>query len=259
MDLGIRGRRAIVCGAGAGLGRATATALAREGVSVIAAARDEERLRRAVDEITAETGAEITPVVTDVTTEQGRTALLDACPQPDILVNNAGGPPAGDFRNWTRDDWLRAIDANMLSAVFLIQGTIDGMIARGFGRVVNITSHMVKQPANILALSNGARAGLTGFVGGLARDVARHNVTVNNVLPGQFDTERLRSNHQVFAQASGGDAEALRERQRSQIPARRFGDPEEFGDVCAFLCGARAGFITGQNILIDGGQFPGLL
>ncbi|HLK24534.1 MAG TPA: SDR family NAD(P)-dependent oxidoreductase, partial [Caulobacteraceae bacterium] len=157
MDLGLSGRRAIVCGASAGLGRATATALAREGVSVVAAARGEERLRRAVDEITAETGAEITPVVTDVTTEQGRAAVLDACPQPDILINNAGGPPAGDFRNWTRDDWLRAIDANMLSAVFLIRGTIDGMIARGFGRVVNITSHMVKQPANILALSNGAR------------------------------------------------------------------------------------------------------
>jgi 3-oxoacyl-[acyl-carrier protein] reductase len=147
----------------------------------------------------------------------------------------------------------------MLSAIFLIQATIDGMIERKFGRVVNITSHMVKQPASILGLSNGARAGLTGFVGGLAREVARHNVTLNNVLPGQFDTDRLRSNHQRFAAASGGDIDAFRERQQSQIPARRFGQPAEFGDACAFLCGANAGFITGQNLLLDGGQFPGLL
>ena len=259
MDLGIKGRRAIVCGGSAGLGRATATALAREGANVVIAARSADRLRAAAEEIAAETGAEVRPVAADVTTDEGRAALLEACPEPDILVNNAGGPPPGDFRNWTREDWLKAIDGNMLSAIFLIQGTIDGMIARKFGRVVNITSHMVKQPANMLGLSNGARAGLTGFVGGLARDVARHNVTLNNVLPGQFDTDRLRSNHERFAQASGADVEALRERQKSQIPARRFGDPAEFGEMCAFLCGARAGYITGQNILLDGGQFPGLL
>jgi 3-oxoacyl-[acyl-carrier protein] reductase len=259
VDLGIKGRKAIVCGGSAGLGRATAMALAREGVGVVIAARTEERLRRAADEIAAETGAEVRGVAADVTTDDGRAALLEACPEPDILINNAGGPPPGDFRTWTRDDWLKAIDANMLSAIFLIQATIDGMIAREFGRVVNITSHMVKQPTNILGLSNGARAGLTGFVGGLARDVARHNVTLNNVLPGQFDTDRLRSNHQRFAQTSGTDVDALRERQRSQIPARRFGDPAEFGDMCAFLCGARAGYVTGQNILLDGGQYPGLL
>jgi 3-oxoacyl-[acyl-carrier protein] reductase len=259
MDLGIKGRKAIVCGASAGLGRATAMALAREGVAVVIAARTEERLRKTAEEIASETGAEVHPVVADVTTDTGRAAVLAACPEPDILINNAGGPPPGDFRTWTREDWLKAIDANMLSAIFLIQATIDGMIARRFGRVVNITSHMVKQPAAILGLSNGARAGLTGFVGGLARDVARHNVTLNSVLPGQFDTDRLRSNHQRFAQTSGGDVEALRERQRGQIPARRFGDPAEFGDMCAFLCGARAGYITGQNILLDGGQFPGLL
>lgn len=259
MDLGIGGRTAIVCGASAGLGKATALALAREGVAVVIAARTEDRLNRAAEEIVAETGATVRPVAADVTTEAGRAAVLEACPQPDILINNAGGPPPGDFRSWTREDWLKAIDANMLSAVFLIKATIDGMIDRKFGRVVNITSHMVKQPAAILGLSNGARAGLTGFVGGLARDVARHNVTLNNVLPGQFDTDRLRSNHQRFASASGGDVEALRERQRNQIPARRFGDPAEFGDMCAFLCGARAGYITGQNILLDGGQFPGLL
>jgi len=257
MDLGIKGRKAIVCGASAGLGRATATALAREGVSVVIAARDEARLRKAADEIAAETGAEVRPVAADVTTDAGRAALLAACPDPDILINNAGGPPPGDFRTWGREDWLKAIDANMLSAIFLIQATIDGMIAHEFGRVVNITSHMVKAPVSILGLSNGARAGLTGFVGGLSREVARHNVTLNCVLPGQFDTDRLKSNHARFAQ--GGDIEAFRERQRSQIPARRFGEPEEFGDMCAFLCGARAGYITGQNILLDGGQFPGLL
>ena len=259
MDLGLKGRKAVVCGASAGLGRATATALAREGVSVVIAARSAEPLRKAAEEIAAETGAPVNAVAADVTTEQGRAALLNACPEPDILINNAGGPPPGDFRKWSREDWLKAIDANMLSAIFLIQATIDGMITRKFGRVVNITSHMVKQPASILGLSNGARAGLTGFVGGLAREVARHNVTLNNVLPGQFDTDRLRSNHQRFAQTSGEDLEALRERQRNQIPARRFGDPAEFGDMCAFLCGARAGYITGQNILLDGGQFPGLL
>jgi 3-oxoacyl-[acyl-carrier protein] reductase len=257
VDLGIKGRKAIVCGASAGLGRATATALAREGVSVVIAARDEARVVAAANEIAAETGADVKPVAADVTTEAGRAAVLAACPQPDILINNAGGPPPGDFRNWSRDDWLKAIDGNMLSAIFLIQATLDGMIERKFGRVVNITSHMVKAPANILGLSNGARAGLTGFVGGLSRDVARHNVTLNSVLPGQFDTDRLKSNHAKFAQ--GGDVEAFRDRARSQIPARRFGEPQEFGDMCAFLCGANAGFITGQNILLDGGQFPGLL
>lgn len=259
MDLGIKGRTAIVCGASAGLGRATATALAREGVTLYVAARTADRLEQAAREIAAETGATVTPVACDVTTDDGRAALLDACPAPDILVNNAGGPPPGDFRTWSREDWIKALDANMLSAIFLIRATLDGMIARQFGRVVNITSHMVKEPKAILGLSNGARAGLTGFVGGLSRDVARHNVTINNVLPGQFDTDRLRSNHARFAAASGADVEALRERQRSQIPARRFGDPAEFGDMCAFLCAARAGYITGQNILLDGGLYPGLL
>jgi len=259
VDLGLKGRKAIVCGASAGLGRATATALARDGVSVVIAARTEERLRQAAEEIAAETGAQVVWVAADVTTEAGRASVLEACPEPDILINNAGGPPPGDFRSWTRDDWLKAIDANMLSAIFFIKATLDGMIERRFGRVVNITSHMVKQPAAILGLSNGARAGLTGFVGGLARDVARHNVTLNNVLPGQFDTDRLRSNHQRFADAAGRDLESVRENARNQIPARRFGDPAEFGEACAFLCSAKAGFITGQNLLLDGGQFPGLL
>jgi 3-oxoacyl-[acyl-carrier protein] reductase len=251
MDLGISGRTAIVCGASAGLGRATATALAREGVKIIAAARGEDRLVGAADEIARSTGATVIPVVADVTTEAGRAAVLAACPDPDILINNAGGPPPGDFRDFSRDDWIAALDANMLSAIFLIRATIDAMIERRFGRVVNITSGAVKAPIGQLALSNGARAGLTGFVGGLARQVAAHNVTLNNVLPGLFDTDRLKA-------LQGGDA-AVRERQAAQIPARRFGDPAEFGDACAFLCGARAGYITGQNLLIDGGQFPGLL
>jgi 3-oxoacyl-[acyl-carrier protein] reductase len=185
--------------------------------------------------------------------------VLAACPAPDILVNNAAGPPPGDFRAWTRDDWLKAIDANMLSAIFFIKATLDGMVERRFGRIVNITSHMVKEPAAILGLSNGARAGLTGFVGGLSREVARHNVTMNNVLPGQFDTDRLRSIHERSAKAAGTELEAFRERQRSLVPARRFGEPAEFGHVVACLCAAQAGFITGQNILLDGGQYRGLM
>ncbi|HEY1880577.1 MAG TPA: SDR family oxidoreductase [Caulobacteraceae bacterium] len=251
MDLGLKGRRAIVCGASAGLGRGVATSLAREGVILTLAARGEDRLALAVAEIAAETGATVSGIACDVTTEAGREALLAAEPAPDILVNNAGGPPAGDFRDFSRDDWIKAIDGNMLSAVFLIRAVIDGMIERRFGRIINITSGAVKSPIAFLALSNGARAGLTGFVGGLSRQVAANNVTINNVLPGLFDTDRLRSLH-------GGD-QAVRERQMGQIPARRFGDPAEFGDLAAFLCGERAGYITGQNLLIDGGQFPGLL
>jgi 3-oxoacyl-[acyl-carrier protein] reductase len=259
MDLGIAGRSAIVCGGSAGLGRGVAAALAADGVNVLLAARSEDRLRQTADEIGASATGKVTWVIADVTTDEGRAAVLKACPQPDILINNAGGPPPGNFRTWSREDWLKAIDANMLSAIFLIRDTIDGMIERRFGRVVNITSHMVKQPAAILGLSNGARAGLTGFVGGLSRDVAQHNVTINNVLPGQFDTDRLRTNHAKFAQATGREPEAMREGARNQIPAKRFGDPEEFGAMCAFLCSAKAGYITGQNILLDGGQFPGLL
>jgi 3-oxoacyl-[acyl-carrier protein] reductase len=251
MDLGIAGRTAIVCGASAGLGRGAAEALAREGVNIIAAARGEDRLVGTADEIARATGVKVTPVVADVTTEAGRAAVLAACPSPDILINNAAGPPPGDFRAFSREDWIRAVDANMLAAIFLIRATLDAMIERRFGRVVNITSGAVKAPIAALALSNAARAGLTGFVGGLARQVAAHNVTLNNVLPGMFDTDRLRA-------LQGGD-EAVRERQRGMIPARRFGEAAEFGEACAFLCGARAGFITGQNLLIDGGQFPGLL
>ena len=216
-------------------------------------------LEVAAREIGAASGTTVEWVAADVTTEAGRRSILDACPDPDILVNNAGGPPPGDFRTWSRDDWIRALDANMLSAIELIRATIDAMIARRFGRIVNITSHMVKAPVAMLGLSNGARSGLTGFAGGVARDVAAHNVTINNLLPGQFDTDRLRSNHERFAAARNAAAAEMREVFRKQIPAQRFGDPAEFGAACAFLCSARAGFITGQNILLDGGQFPGLL
>lgn len=259
MDLGISSRSAIVCGASAGLGRGAARALAKEGVRLVIAARGEERLRQAAETIAAETGADVTPVACDVTTEDGRERLLAACPDPDILINNAAGPPAGDFRDFSRQDWIAAVDANLLAAVFLIRATIDGMIARRFGRVVNITSGSVKSPIGNLALSNAARAGLTGFVGGLARQVAQHNVTLNNVLPGQFDTDRLRSLQKIGAEAAGRDLDSFRQRQMAAIPAGRFGDPDEFGEACAFLCGVGAGFITGQNLLIDGGQFPGLL
>lgn len=259
MDLGLMGRTAIVCGGSAGLGRGIATALAREGVSVLIAARDPQRLQRAASEIAAETRGRVQSVQADITTEEGRSALLAACAQPDILINNAGGPPPGDFRSWSREDWIKALDANMLSAILLIKATIDGMIERRFGRIVNVTSHMVKQPVGLLGLSNGARSGLTGFAGGLARDVARYNVTVNNLLPGQFDTDRLRSNHQKFSAARNVDYEKFRADSRDQIPAKRFGDPMEFGAVCAFLCSVHSGYVTGQNILLDGGQYPGLL
>lgn len=259
MDLGIAGRAAIVCGGSAGLGRGVATALAREGVVVHLAARDEQRLAAAAREIAQETKGDVRPVVADVTTDAGREAVLSACSAPDILINNAGGPPPGDFRSWGREEWMKAIEANMLSPILFIRATVDGMIARRFGRIVNITSHMVKQPVGVLGLSNGARAGLTGFVGGLSRDVARHNVTINNVLPGQFDTDRLRSNHTRFAAAHKVDVQQFRDQAMSQIPARRFGDPAEFGAICAVLCSTHGGYVTGQNILLDGGQYPGLL
>jgi len=260
MDLGIAGRRAIVCGASKGLGRGCAEALAREGVHVWLVARSPEALAQTAREIAARGGGgRVETVAADVATPEGRSAILAACADPDILVNNAGGPPIGDFRNWSREDWIRALDANMLSAIELIRATIDAMIARRFGRIVSITSHMVKSPMGFLGLSNGARAGLTGFVGGLARDVAAHNVTLNNLLPGQFDTDRLRSNQEKLAAGRKLSIDQVREQWSAQIPARRFGTPGEFGAACAFLCSAQAGFITGQNLLLDGGQFPGLL
>ena len=255
MDLGIDGKWALVCAASKGLGKGCAAALVREGVSVVITARGEEALQATAAELRALNPAvQVRSVAGDITTAEGRAAALAACPQLDILVNNAGGPPPGDFRDWTRDDWLRAIDANMLTPIELIKASVDAMAARGFGRVVNITSGAVKAPMDTLGLSNGARSGLTGFVAGLARQprLVQANVTVNNLLPGAFDTERLRGS----VAGSGKSTEELLERRRAAIPARRFGNADEFGAFCAFLCSAQAGYLTGRNILLGGGAYP---
>jgi 3-oxoacyl-[acyl-carrier protein] reductase len=260
VDLGIKGRRAIICASSKGLGRACAIALAADGVDVTLTARGAEVLAKTAAEIRkASPGVKVTEVVGDITTPAGREAVLKACPDPDILINNAGGPPPGDFRNWTRDDWIKAIDANMLTPIELIKATVDGMMSRKFGRIVNITSAAVKAPIDILGLSNGARAGLTGFIAGLSRKTVINNVTINGLLPGPFDTDRLRSTAKAEAEKSGSTVEARMAERAKQNPAGRFGDPEEFGQACAFLCSAKAGFITGQNILLDGGAFPGTL
>lgn len=260
MDLGIKGRRALVCASSKGLGRGCAMALAAEGVNLTLTARGAEALARTAAEIRkAYPGIEVNEVAGDITTPEGRAAALKACSDPDILVNNAGGPPPGDFRTFTRDDWIKALDANMLTPIELIKATVDGMIARKFGRIVNITSAAVKAPIDVLALSNGARSGLTGFVAGLSRKTVRHNVTINNLLPGPFDTDRIRNVSAGQAKAAGVSTEEIMKQRASENPAGRFGDAEEFGLACAFLCGARSGFITGQNLLLDGGAFPGTM
>jgi 3-oxoacyl-[acyl-carrier protein] reductase len=255
MDTGLRGKRALVCAASKGLGRACAMALAREGVDVTITARTEAALEQTAAEIREATGVTVAIAAGDITTEAGRAAALAGCPDPDILVNNAGGPPPGDFREWERDAWIRALDANMLTPIFLIRSVVDGMIARRFGRIVNITSASVKSPIPHLGLSNGARAGLTGFAGGLARQVARHNVTINNLLPGPFMTDRLRTSSLPLAQQSGRPVEEEIAERAKTSPAGRVGDPAEFGDACVFLCAASSGFIVGQNLLLDGGAF----
>jgi 3-oxoacyl-[acyl-carrier protein] reductase len=257
MDLGINAKNALVCGASKGLGRGCASSLAREGCRVTIVARNREQLERTAQEIRAATGATVTPVSADITTEEGRAAALAACPQPDILVTNAGGPPPGDFRNFGREDWLKALNANMLTPIELMKATVDGMIARRFGRIVNITSSAVKAPLDSLGLSNGARSGLTGFVAGLARSTVKHNVTINNLLPGFFDTERQRDTLGHWAKQRGISFEEMKQQRIGQIPALRGGDPAEFGDACAYLCSVQAGYITGQNFLIDGGSYPG--
>jgi 3-oxoacyl-[acyl-carrier protein] reductase len=259
MDLGIKGRKAIVCAASKGLGKGCARALAAEGVSLVVNARGADALEATAAEIRAEFGVEVVAVAADVTTHEGRAALLAACPDPDILVNNAGGPPPGDFRAWDEKAWHSAVEANMVTPIMLIRATIDRMIARKFGRIVNITSAAVKNPIANLGLSNGARAGLTGFVGGVSRQVAKHNVTINGLLPGPFETDRLRSVFAAGAKTSGRPVDALREERRLANPAERFGTIEEFGAACAFLCSAHAGIVVGQNIVLDGGAFPGTL
>ena len=257
MDLGIAGRRAIVCAASKGLGRACAMALAENGVELVLNARGPEALERTAAEIRAHAGVTVTVVAADITSEPGRAAVLAACPEPDILVNNAGGPPPGDFRDWDEAAWLAALRANMLTPIALIQAVIDPMAARGFGRIVNITSSAVKAPIAELGLSNGARSGLTGFVAGVARAVAAKGVTVNNLLPGRFATDRLRQNLAATAARRGVPVEQVEAGSRGAIPAGRFGEPEEFGQYCAFLCSRQAGYVTGQNLLIDGGAYPG--
>ncbi|MCA1323232.1 SDR family oxidoreductase [Herbaspirillum sp. alder98] len=257
MDLGIAGRTALVCASSKGLGLACAASLAREGVAVTMTARGGEVLEAAAQRIREQTGATIRTVVGDITTAEGRALALAACPQPDILVTNAGGPKPGDFREWSREDWIAAIDANMLTPIELIKATVDGMMARGFGRIVNITSGAVKAPIDILGLSNGARSGLTGFVAGLARTTVARNVTINNLLPGPFETDRLLTTAAASARASGKSADEILAARRAANPAGRFGHPDEFGDACAWLCSARAGFVTGQNLLMDGGAYPG--
>jgi 3-oxoacyl-[acyl-carrier protein] reductase len=257
MDLGIAGKRALVCASSKGLGRGCAQALADAGCEVTILARTADEVERAASEIGARAGRRVAWVACDITTPEGRAAALAACPQPDILVNNAGGPPPGDFRDWTREDWIRALDANMLSPIELIKATVDGMVARRFGRIVNITSTAVKAPLPGLGLSTAARSGLTGFVASLAREGARPNGTINNLMPGLFDTDRLRVGLGVQARAAGQPLETYFVQKREGSVAGRFGHPDEFGAFCAFLCSTRAGYIVGQNLLIDGGAFPG--
>ncbi|MCD6041732.1 MAG: dehydrogenase/reductase family protein 7-like [Burkholderiales bacterium] len=257
MDLGLRGKTALVCAASKGLGKGCAVALAREGVNLVITARGTEALEATAAEIRGQWKVKVATVAGDITTAQGREAALKAAGAVDILVNNAGGPPPGDFREWDRDAWVKAVEANMITPILLIRGVVDGMIARKFGRIVNITSGAVKAPIPELGLSNGARTGLTGFIAGLSRTTVRNNVTINNLLPGPFETDRLRSNLEFHAKKTGKSAEELRRVRTEANPAGRFGTIEEFGDACAYLCSAQAGFITGQNLLMDGGAYPG--
>jgi len=257
MDLGIRGKSALVCAASKGLGKGCAIALAREGVNVTLIARGAEALNATAEAIKKETGVKVATVAADITTPDGRSAALAACPQPDILVNNAGGPPPGDFRQFTRDDWIKALDANMLTPIELIKATVDGMIARKFGRIVNITSSAVKAPIDILGLSNGARSGLTGFVAGLSRKTVAHNVTINSILPGAFDTDRLQQANLAASKMQNKPLEEVRQTRINTVPAGRFGNIDEFGALCAYICSVHTSYITGQNFLIDGGAYPG--
>src|SRR5499426_3287940 len=259
MDLGIAGRKAIVCASSRGLGRACASALAEAGCDVVVNGRDAARVETTAAEIRAATGAKVRAVTADVATPEGQKALFAACPEPDILVNNNAGPPFRDFRELSRQQMIDGVVANMVVAIELTQKVIDPMRAKKFGRIVNITSGSVKMPLSGLDLSSGARAGLTAFLAGVARSVAASNVTINFLLPGTFETERLRSNMAGIAKNRGISIEQARNERMATVPAKRFGTPAEFGAACAFLCSAEAGYITGQNLLIDGGVFPGAM
>jgi len=254
MDYGIRGKTAIVCSASQGLGKGCAMALAHEGVNLVINARGAEALHATAEEIRRDTGVDVVVVEADITSREGRAKVLAACASPDILVNNAGGPPIGDFRDWDEAAWQKAVNDNMVTPIMLIRAVVDGMIARKFGRIVNITSRSVKAPLAHLGLSNGARAGLTGFVAGLARQVARHNVAINNLLPGPFLTKRQADGIRKLAAKAGQDYDTFLAARVAENPTGRFGTPEEFGKACAFLCSADAGFIIGQNLVIDGGS-----
>ena len=262
MDLGISGKWALVCGASKGLGFGCAQALVREGVNVLIVARGAQALEAAASKLIADSASATPPTVqfvaADITTVEGRAAVFAVRREFDMVVTNAGGPPTGDFRDWDRDTWIKAVDANMLTPIELIKATVDGMAARGFGRIINITSSAVKAPIDILGLSNGARSGLTGFVAGVSRSkLAAQGVTINNLLPGAFDTDRLKGTLAGAAQKTGQPIEAVMDARRQTIPARRFGNVEEFGAICAFLCSQQAGYINGQNVLADGGAFSG--
>ena len=274
MDLGIAGKWALVCGASKGLGRGCAEALVREGVNLVVNARNADELQRTAAHLIAEGAAaagvrgqnsskpQVLAVAADITTPEGRAAAFGVAGGPgrgfDIVVTNAGGPPPGDFRGWDREAWISAVDANMLTPIELIRATVDGMAGRGFGRIVNITSSAVKAPIDILGLSNGARSGLTGFVAGVARSaIAARGVTLNNLLPGKFDTDRLAGTIDAAAAKAGRSVDDVRRAQQAAIPAGRYGTPQEFGAICAFLCSVHAGYITGQNVLADGGAYPG--
>ena len=262
MDLGLQGKWALVCGASKGLGLGCATALVQEGVHVVMVARGLDALQASASQLIAgpalSTGAKVLLCAQDITTPEGRAAVFAVHSAFDIVVTNAGGPPTGDFRDWGREDWIKAVDANMLTPIELIKATVDGMAARGFGRIVNNTSSAVKAPIDILGLSNGARSGLTGFVAGIARSgLAAQGVTINNLLPGAFDTDRLKATLQGNATKTGAPLEVVVDKRRQAIPAKRFGTAQEFGAICAFLCSVQAGYITGQNVLADGGAFAG--
>lgn len=259
MDLGISGRSAIVCASSRGLGFACADALAREGADLVINGRDQARLAEAASELRGRHPVSVTTVAGDIADQATRDALLQACPEPDILVNNNGGPPPGRFQDWDRDAWVAALDANMLAPVLMIRSVIDGMAARGFGRIVNITSAMVKTPVSVMGLSTGARTGLTSVCKALSRDVAAANVTINNLLPERFDTDRQRQMAELHVALGGITIEEAYAKMTETIAAGRLGRPEELGDACAFLCSAQAGYISGQNLQLDGGSYEGLL
>jgi 3-oxoacyl-[acyl-carrier protein] reductase len=257
MDLGIAGRKAIVCASSRGLGRACAVRLAEAGCEVVVNGLDAARLDATAADIRAKTGAKVIAVAANVATPEGQAALFAACPDPDILVANNAGPPFRDFRELDRQKMIEGVVGNMVVPIELLQKAIDPMIKKKFGRIVNITSGSVKMPIGGLDLSSGARAGLTAFLAGVARSVAQHNVTINFLLPGPFDTDRLRSNNEQTAKKQGISVEQAAAARAQTIPAKRIGNPDEFGAACAFLCSSHAGFITGQNLLMDGGIFPG--